>query len=67
MLSKSILKQASQTSRLLVTQPAMMFSGGLNQFYVPNKPELAKFTPKNNKAKGMASNHRAGEWSLEEI
>jgi len=50
MLSKSILRQAAKT-RGLLTQQAMLFSGGINQFYIPNKPEPVKFTPKCNKPK----------------
>lgn len=45
----------------------MLFSGGLNQPYVPNKAELPKFTPKDNKAKGLQGNHRSAPWKLDEI
>jgi 4-aminobutyrate aminotransferase-like enzyme len=46
-----------------------MFSStaGLNQFYIPNKPEPVKFNPKSNKPKGMSSNHRSAPWKLDEI
>ena len=66
MLSKSILRQATQTRQLL-TQQAMLFSGGINQAYIPNKPDLPKFTPKNNKPKGLQTNHRSSPWKLDEI
>lgn len=45
----------------------MLFSGGLNQFYIPNQPEPVKFTPKSNKAKGLQSNHRSTPWKLDEV
>jgi hypothetical protein len=45
----------------------MRFSGGLNQFYIPNRPESVKFTPKDNKAKGLAKNHRSEPWTVDEI
>lgn len=71
MLSKSIFKQVATQSRVLLTsQKAMMSTsnaGSLNQFYIPNKPEPVKFTPKDNKAKGMQSNHRSTAWKLDEI
>lgn len=63
MLSKVVtsqmFKQMSASTRA--------FSTGLNQFYIPNRPEEVKFTPKSNKPKGMAKNHRSEPWTIDEI
>jgi 4-aminobutyrate aminotransferase-like enzyme len=50
-----------------VALPQRFSSSALNQFYVPNKAEEVKFTPKSNKPKGMSKNHRSEAWTLEEI
>ena len=61
-----MLRKAVITNKFIVAQQTQRFSA-LNQFYIPNKPELPKFVPKNNKAQGMQSNHRSGAWSLDEV
>ena len=67
--STTLLRQAVNSNRLIINQQAQMFSStaGLNQFYIPNKPEPVKFNPKSNKPKGMSSNHRSAPWKLDEI
>ena len=52
---------------MIVSLPQRLNSTGLNQFYIPNRPEEVKFTPKSNKPKGMSKNHRSEPWSLEEV
>jgi taurine--2-oxoglutarate transaminase len=39
----------------------------VNQFYVPNKPDPVTFTPKDNKAVGLAANHSVKEWPLNDV
>lgn len=39
----------------------------MNGPYIPNEPEALKFTPRNNKAKGLQTNHRSTPWSLDEV
>ena len=63
--SSTLLKQA--TNKLFMTPAQRAFSGGLNQFYIPNKPEPVKFTPKDNKPKGMSRKYDSKDWSIEEI
>ena len=63
----NIVKQLSSNAKMLLSQPAFRFSGQLNQFYIPNKPEKVTFTPKDNKPKGLQKNHRGSAWNLDEI
>ena len=69
MFSKAVAATLLKPSngRVLVSLPQRMASTGLNQFYIPNRPEEVKFTPKSNKPKGMSKNHRSEAWTLEEI
>jgi len=61
------IKMMSSHGKLLLQFQAQNFSGKLNNFYIPNKPEKVAFTPKDNKPKGMSKNHRGSAWNLEEI
>lgn len=64
-VSATFLKPSN--GRALVSLPMRLASTGLNQFYIPNKPEEVKFTPKSNKPKGMSKNHRSEPWTIDEI
>ena len=39
----------------------------INQHYVTNKPQLPKFVPKPNQAKGLQKNHRFEPWTYDEV
>ena len=51
----------------MLNKQAQAFSGGINQHYIPNKPEKVPFKPKSNKGVGLKSNHRSTAWNLDEI
>jgi len=64
--TQTLLKQA--TNQLLFAKPSLRaFSGGLNQFYIPNQQEPVKFTPKSNKPKGISRKYSSDDWNLEEV
>ena len=52
MFSNLVLKPTR--GRSLLALPFRLSSTSLNQFYIPNKPEEVKFTPKSNKPKGLS-------------
>lgn len=61
---KSIVR-GSHISPLLRTQ-TQSFSK-MNSGYIPNTPEFPPFKAKNNMGPGLASNHRSGDWTLDEV